>query len=180
MRGARVPGTTVGAGRKPTRSCPRRGTAPGVLRCTSFACSVDDWSEPDPDARDNPGVLDVPGLRATLIRGSAVGALPDHADIGRELPMELVAQPETGFDRAQPAANSDRRIVLAPGFALDQPLADQPVGEQHLVLGFRADPDLARVAHVGGCLDLEPVRGKTDDAKRGIGARRTAAKAEVM
>src|SRR5690606_2918870 len=115
-------------------------------------CSVDHWSEPHPDARDCPDVLDIPGLCTKLIRGTAVGALPDHADIGRELPMELVAQPETGFDRAQPAANSDRWIVLAPGFTLDQPLADQPVGEQHLVLGFRADPDLTGVAQIGGGL----------------------------
>src|SRR5690606_15785634 len=137
-------------------------------------------SEPDSNAGHDPGVVDVAGLPATLVRRSPVGTLPDHADIGGELPMELVAQAETGFNLAQSAADSDGRIVLAPGFALDQPLADQPVGEQHFVLGFRAEPDLAGVAQIGGGLDFELVRGKTDDAERAIGARRTAAKAEVM
>src|SRR3546814_11697368 len=92
--------------------------------------------------------------------------------------MELVAQAETGFDLAQSAADSNRRIVLAPGFALDEPLADQPVGEQHFVFGFRPKPDLAGLAQVRGRFDFKLVRGKADDAERGISARRAAAKAE--
>src|SRR5690606_25066562 len=114
-----------------------RGTPISQTRLRVFGCIRVLRSEADPHARHDTGVVDITGLRATEVCGSAVGTLPDHADIGRELSMELVAQPETGFDLAQPTADSHRRIVLAPGLAFDQPLADQPVGEQHFVLGFR-------------------------------------------
>src|SRR5690606_28073766 len=156
------------------------GTPINQTRLRVFGCIRVLRSEPDPHARHDTGVLDITGLRATEVCGSAVGTLPDHADIRRELSMELVAQPETGFDLAQSAADSNRRIILAPGFALDQPLADQPVGEQHFVFGFRAETDLAGLAHVGGRFDFELVRGETDDTKRGIGARWTAVETEVM
>src|SRR5690606_813891 len=156
------------------------GTPISQRRLRVFGCIRVLRSEPDPHARHDTGVVDVPGPCATLVRRSAVGTLPDDADIGSELPMELVAQAETGFDLAQPAADSNRRIVLAPGFALDQPLADQPVGEQHFVFGFRPEPYLAGLAQVGRGFDFELVRGKTNDAKRGIGARRATAKTEIV
>src|SRR3546814_17228732 len=94
--------------------------------------------------------------------------------------MERGGPAETGFDRAQSAADSNGLSVLAPGFAFDEPLADQPVGEQHFVFGFRPKPDLAGLAQVRGRVDFKLVRGKADDAERGISARRAAAKAEVM
>src|SRR3546814_10796228 len=111
-------------------------------------------SEPDSNAGHDPGVVDVPGPCATLVRRSAVGTLPDDADIGSELPMELVAQADTGFDLAKSAADSNRRIVLAPGFAIDEPLAGQPVGEQH----FRSEEptselqSLMRISYAVFCL----------------------------
>src|SRR3546814_5216495 len=94
--------------------------------------------------------------------------------------MELGAEAETVLDLAQSAADSHRRIFLGLGVALDEPLADQPVGEQHFVFGFRPKHDLAVLAQVRGRFDFKLVRGKADDAERGISARRAAAKAEVM
>src|SRR5699024_5112376 len=105
------------------------GTPINQTRLRVFGCMCVLPSEPDSNAGHDPGVVDVPGLRTTVVRRSAVGALPDHPDIGSELTMELVAQAEPGLDRAQPTANSDLGIVLAPGLTFDQPLADQSIGE---------------------------------------------------
>src|SRR5690606_27316540 len=135
--------------RKSVMVCLIRGSADqsGALRVcrVSMSCCL---SEPDSNAGDDPGVVDILELSAALIRRAPVGALPHHPDIGSELTMELVAQAEPGLDRAQPTANSDLGIVLAPGLTFDQPLADQSIGEQHFVLGFRPDPDLAGLAQV--------------------------------
>src|SRR3546814_903867 len=93
------------------------GTPINQTRLRVFGCMYVLPSEPDSNAGHDPGVVDVPGPCATLVRRSAVGTLPDDADIGSELPMELVAQAETGFDLAQSAADSNRRIVLEIGSA---------------------------------------------------------------
>src|SRR3546814_8878927 len=134
------------------------GTPINQTRLRGVGCMYVLPSEPDSNAGHDPGGVDGPGPCATLVRRSAVGTLPDDADIGSELPMELGAQAETGFDLAQSAADSNRRIVLAPGFALDEPLADQPVGEQHFVFGFRSEEhtselqSLMRISYAAFCL----------------------------
>src|SRR3546814_12236827 len=106
------------------------GTPINQTRLRVFGCMYVLPSEPDSNAGHDPGVVDVPGPCATLVRRSAVGTLPDDADIGSELPMELVAQAETGSDLARSDAAPTRRIDLAPGFARDAPLADPPGAAQ--------------------------------------------------
>src|SRR3546814_126037 len=103
------------------------------------------WSplEPDSDAGDDAGVLDVVQLFTPVVGSTAVGALPRHTDVGRELAMELVTQTEAGLQRAEAITNAALRIVLAPGFGFDQPLSDQAIGEQRLVLGLKRETGLA-------------------------------------
>src|SRR5690606_38418687 len=131
------------------------------------------WSplEPDADAGNNARVLYVVGLFAPVVSSAAVSAFPHHTDIGRKLAVELVTQAEARFQRAQAAADAALRIVLAPCFGSDQPLADQPVGEQRLVLGSQPEPGLARLAQVGRGIDLELVRRHVHDADGSEGRR---------
>src|SRR5690606_9760551 len=139
----------------------RNAEQPGALACDCLH-RFDLPSKPDTNTGHEPRIVDILELGAALIRRAPVGAFPDHPDIGSELTMELVAQAETGLDRAQATANSCGRVILLPRFSLDQPLADQAVGEQHFVLGFRPESDLTRLAHIRCGFDFELVRCKTD------------------
>src|SRR3546814_14067202 len=118
------------------------------------------WSplEPDSDAGDDACVLDVVQLFTSVVGSTAVGALPHHADVRRELAMELVTQAEAGLQCAEAITNTPLRIVLAPGFGFDQPLSDQAIGEQSLVLGLKRETGLDCLAEIAGRTDLQPVR----------------------
>src|SRR3546814_21046669 len=70
-----------------------------VLRITNAMVVVS--LEPDTDARDEAGVLDVVELCAPVVGGAAVSARPCHANVGRELAADLVAQAQAGLERAK-------------------------------------------------------------------------------
>src|SRR3546814_17070801 len=82
-----------------------------VLRFTNAMVVVS--LEPDTDARDEAGVLDVVELCAPVVGGAAVSALPCHANVGRELAADLVAQEPAGLDRAQARTHPALPIPLA-------------------------------------------------------------------
>src|SRR3546814_18098800 len=88
------------------------------------------WSplEPDSDAGDDACVLDVVQLFTSVVGSTAVGALLHHADVRRELAMELVTQAEAGLQCAEALTNTPLPSLLAPGFGSDQPLPTQTIG----------------------------------------------------
>src|SRR3546814_14237993 len=67
------------------------GTPINQTRLRVFGCMYVLPSEPDSNAGHDPGVVDVPGPCATLVRRSAVGTLPDDADIGSDLPLDRMS-----------------------------------------------------------------------------------------
>src|SRR3546814_1179566 len=102
------------------------------------------WSplEPDADAGDDACVLDVVQLFTSVVGSTAVGALPHHADVRRELAMELVTQAEAAIQCAEANTNTPLRLVLAPGFGSDQQLSEHAIGVQSLVPGLKPETGL--------------------------------------
>ena len=90
----------------------------------------------------------------------------DHAHIGREATAELVAQPQSGLERAQARTDAALLVLTAVELELDQWLQDQAIGQQHVVLGFHIGRDAAGGADIGGGLNLELVRRQALQADR--------------
>src|SRR3546814_14996030 len=114
-----------------------------VLRFTNAMVVVS--LEPDTDARDEAGVLDVVELCAPVVGGAAVSALPCPANVGRELAADLVAPAQAGLDRPQARTHPTLRIVLAVvGLGLGQPPQPEAVGAQSVQPGLQPPRGLRR------------------------------------
>ena len=107
--------------------------------------------------------------RALAIGTSEVGGvvqrpLPDEADIGREFPRDLVAQPSAQLDVAEAAAELTVGRALGIEVGFDLRGQDEAIGEADLVGALGASAEAAVVADVAGQLDIEPVGRQALDA----------------
>src|SRR3546814_19340825 len=78
------------------------GTPINQTRLRVFGCMYVLPSEPASNAGHDPGVVDVPGPCAPLVRRSPVGTLPDAPPIGRALPIDPVHPAETDYTLSPP------------------------------------------------------------------------------
>ena len=83
-------------------------------------------------------------FRRHEVGGVAGELLEAHADIGRHLLGDLVAQPEPDLVARQSAAELDGRIILRGQHRLEEGLGDQLLRQQHVVGGFEAGAHHAR------------------------------------
>src|SRR5690606_24238966 len=130
-------------------------------------------SEPEADACDHTGVVDIVARGATEIGRSPERAFARDPDVRRELSRDFVAQAQSGFDRAQSRTDPAAGIVLAPNFRFGKPLQHQPVGQQRVVLDFHAQARLPTLADVGGRFHFELLWREPDHADRGERLRGT-------
>src|SRR3546814_6146940 len=93
-------------------------------------------SEPNPHAENECRAVYVLALVARESRRFADLPLVFHADVGRELRHELVAQPKPGLDRRQPRAAAGLADVLRGEFELGTTLEDPFLADDAVVRGF--------------------------------------------
>ena len=92
--------------------------------------------KPQPNAEDQARFAAILTFGVGVVGGFAVGAIPGHAEIRRELPADFIAQPQTGFGAGQPGTDTPLRVVLTIDVQLGSRLQNQPVGEQDVVVAF--------------------------------------------
>src|SRR3546814_18553832 len=97
-------------------------------------------------------------ILSCVVRRGTDATYPVHADVGRKLPADLVAQAQTELHIGDAAADSTLRIILAVQVDLGFRLQDQPLGEQQLVLGPQARSRTACCADIAGGFKFKPVR----------------------
>src|SRR3546814_1499489 len=90
----------------------------------------------------------------------AKGALILHADIGRELGHELIAQTQSQFGRGEAGAYAQFGNVLRGEVQLGCGLEDQLLGQALIIFRFEPRGDVALVRKEQGPVDLEPVRSQ--------------------
>src|SRR3546814_134855 len=99
-------------------------------------------------------------LRTPEICRVAKGALVLHADIGRELGHELIAQTQSQFGRGEAGAYAQFGNVLRGEVQLGCGLEDQLLGQALIIFRFEPRGDVALVRKEQGHVDLEPVRSQ--------------------
>src|SRR5574337_391498 len=114
-------------------------------------------------------------LGTRVVGGGADTTHPVDTHVRRELAPDLVAQSQAELHIGQPAADAASRIVLAIQVEFQLWLQNQPLREQHLVVGTKAGRGAARGADVAGRLHVEPVRCEPLHAKCYPVAARTRA-----
>ncbi len=107
---------------------------------------------------DHVGGVAALACRLGVVTGAPEAPAPLHADVGRELARDVIAQAQPGGGVGQAAADAARRIVLAVGVELELRLQHHALGQQQFIAGAQAQGAASLVAQVAGGLDVEPVR----------------------
>src|SRR5215813_4320966 len=123
-------------------------------------CASPPPSKPDPDAEREAHAARALARPPRKIGGLAEFSVIDDADIGREFPVELVAQPEPGIDVGEAGADEASRVRLAVEVELDLRLQHQLLREQKVVGGFQLGGQVAFAAGKPGDLKIEEVGSK--------------------
>ncbi|EOQ79655.1 hypothetical protein K652_15507 [Pseudomonas aeruginosa VRFPA02] len=149
-------------------------TSSTIRRCSTATASG--WprsrSEPHADTGDEARLVVVLALGAGQVGAVAVGAVPGHPDVGRELATDLVAQAQAQLAIGKARTDAAGGIVPAVQVDLGAGLEDQPVGQQDVVLALQAQRALAVLAEEGGDFRLEVVERQALHAERRPGLRR--------
>src|SRR3546814_18988601 len=85
--------------------------------------------EPESDAGHDLPVDNGLMILSCVVRRGTDATYPVHADVGRKLPADLVAQAQTELNNGDAAAASKLRIVLAVKVDFGFRLQDQPMGD---------------------------------------------------
>src|SRR5215470_12295763 len=94
-------------------------------------------SEPGANAEDEAQVTRALSGSPRKIRRLPEFPLINNADIGREFPVEFVAQPEAGIDIGKPGADETCGVSLAVNIELDLRLQDEPLRQDKVVGGLQ-------------------------------------------
>ncbi|KPX41427.1 Uncharacterized protein ALO68_05709 [Pseudomonas syringae pv. helianthi] len=129
-------------------------------------------SEPHAHADHQSRVLGIFVVLTRVIGGLAVRAVPAHPDIRGELRRDLVAQPEAELAGRQARTVAALRVVLAVEVELCGGLQYQVVGQQKVIVGFKAGGRLSGFTNKGGCFDIKVRNRLTLQAKGCPGLRR--------
>ena len=132
---------------------PKKSALCGWSRAEGRFCSV-----PAADADQETGLVRVASAGFDPVGRSAEGAAIFHANIGREFTADLVAEAQARLQVGQARSEIAFGNVLRREGGREPGLEDQPLRQPQVVFGFGACGQVARIAEIGGLVDLEPIR----------------------
>src|SRR5690606_34240612 len=134
-------------------------------QCSSHAAPTGPYSIPKPQAGNDTPFLEGLTAGTQQVSASPVAAGPSQADIGRELPANLVAQAQGKVQLAQSTANAKLRHGIKVVVQFQARLQNQTLREQQFVLHFKSRREIALLTDKRCQVGLEPVRRQTLDAE---------------
>ena len=131
-------------------------------------------SKPDPYPGNESGADGVFAINVRIAPGLSDLSLPGHADVGRELALNLVSESQTDFSCGQSRADSARRHVLRGKIQFNAGLQDQPLREPLVVIAAEATENVTLIRHEQRAINLEPLGRQSFKADGGIAPSRAA------